>query len=172
MSKTTLKKHLQSLSKEQIVEQVLALYDASKQVKEYFEYYLNPDEPRQFEKYKAIIENEFYPKGKARGPKLRFSVAKKAIADFRSLYPSPELLGDLMITLVENACQFAYDSGDLWEQFYDSTSNNFEQALKYLQKNQILQHFRKRCELCVKHAEDCGYGFSDEMDGLFNEYYE
>jgi hypothetical protein len=172
MSKTTLKKHLLSLTKEQIIEQVLDLYDSRKPAKEYFEYFLDPNEKKAFEKYKAIIVNEFYPTGKTRGTKCRFSVAKKAIADFRSLNPAPELLGDLMVTLVENACQFAHDSSDLWEQFYTSTSNNFELALKYLQKNQILNYFRQRNEKCVKQTEYCGYGFSDEMDDLFNEYYK
>jgi len=37
-----------------------------------------------FGKYKAVIVNEFYPKGKYTDPKTRFSVAKKAIADFRA----------------------------------------------------------------------------------------
>jgi hypothetical protein len=65
MSKSSLKKHLQSLSKEQIIEQVLDFYDNSKAAKEYLEYSLNPNEKEMFEKYKAVIVNEFYPKGKS-----------------------------------------------------------------------------------------------------------
>jgi len=171
MSKLTLKKHLLSLTKEQIVEQVLALYDTSKAVKEYFEYSLDPDEKGQFEKYKAVIVNEFYPKGKTVTPKTRFSVAKKAIASFRSLNPSPKLLADLMLTLPEMACMFTNDYGDMWEQYYTSAATNFELTLKFLQKHKLLEHFRKRCRDCVKYAEPCGYGFADEMDDLFNEYY-
>lgn len=94
MSKIELKKHLQSLTKEQMIGQVLALYDNCKPAKEYFEYLLNPNEKEQFEKYKTIIVNEFYPKGLRFNPALRFSVAKKAISDFRNLKPSPELLAD------------------------------------------------------------------------------
>ncbi len=171
MSKTELKKHLLSLSKEQVVEQVLGLYDTCKPAKEYFEYLLNPDEKGQFEKYKAIIINEFYPKGKYVEPKTRFSVAKKAIADFRSLNPSPKLLGDLMVTLPEMACEFTFDYGDMWEQYYTSAATNFELALKFLQRNGLLEQFKLRCQDCVKHAEPCGYGFADEISGLFGEYY-
>lgn len=172
MSKTELKKHLLSLSKEQVIEQVLGLYDTCKPAKEYFEYFLNPDEKGQFEKYKAIIVNEFYPKGKYVEAKTRFSVAKKAIADFRSLNPSPELLADLMVTLPEMACKFTFDFGDMWEQYYISAETNFGLALKYLQKQGLLQQFKLRCQDCVKHAEPCGYGFADEISNLFNEYYE
>ena len=172
MSKTTLKKHLLSLTKEQIIEQVLGLYETSKLAKEYFEYFLTPDEKGQFEKYKAIIMQEFYPKGKYAEPKTRFSVAKKAIADFRSLSPSPELLGDLMVTLPEMSCKFTNDYGDMWEQYYTSAVTNFELALKFLQKNNLLEQFQLRCEQCVKYSEDCGYGFPGEMQQLYDDYYD
>lgn len=55
------------------------MYENIKPVKEYFEYFLNPNEIEMFEKYKAVIVNEFYPKSKYAEPKTRFSVAKKAI---------------------------------------------------------------------------------------------
>jgi len=171
MSKTALKKHLQSLPKEQIIEQVLELYESYKPVKEYFTFYLNPNEEGMFEKYKTLIVNEFYPKTKSFNPKTRFSVAKKAIADFSKLKPSPELIGDLMVTFVENACQFTFDFGDMWEQYYDSTATNFNLTLKFLHKNKLLENFKLRMENCVKYAEPCGYGFADEIRDLYYEYY-
>lgn len=172
MSKTELKKHLLSLSKEQVIEQVLGLYDTCKPAKEYFEYILNPNEQEQFEKYKAIIVNEFYPARILAFPKLRFSEAKRAIAYFRSLSPSPELLGDLMVTLPEMACKFTNEYGDMSEQYYTSATNNFELALKFMQKHGLLEQFKLRCENCVKYAEPCGYGFADEISELFYQYYE
>ena len=171
MSKTELKKHLQSLTKEQMIGQVLELYDNCKPAKEYFEYLLNPNEKEQFEKYNTIIVNEFSPKGLRFNPALRFSVAKKAIFDFRSLRPSLELLADLMVTLPETACKFTSEYGDMTEQFYTSTANNYELALKFLKKNNLLDNFKLRCQDCVKYAEPCGYGFADEIDQLFQEYY-
>lgn len=161
-----------SLTKDQVIEQVLGLYDTCKPAKEYFEYLLNPDEQGQFGKYKAVVINEFYPKGKYVEAKTRFSVAKKAIADFRSLNPSPELLGDLMVTLPELACKYTFDFGDMWEQYYTSAATNFGLALKFLQKHGLLEKFKLRCQDCVKFAEPCGYGFADEISELFSEYYD
>lgn len=172
MSKSELKKHLQSLTKEQIIEQVLEVYSNCKPAKEYLEYFLNPDEKEQFQKYKAIIIKEFYPEGKYFDPSLRFSVARKAISDFRSLKPSPELLADLMVTLPEIACKFTSEYGDMSEQYYTSAANNYEQALKFLQKNNLLENFKLRCEDCVKYVEPCGYGFADEISQLFYDYYD
>jgi len=57
------------------------------------------------------------------------------------------------------------------EQYYDSTVTNFETALKFLQQNNLLADFKLRCEDCMKYAEPCGYGFPDEIDQLFDEYY-
>ena len=80
MSKVALKKYLGTLEKSEIIDVVLDLYDARKEAKEYLEYILNPDEKEKMKEYKAIIRNEFWPK---RGDgKCRFSVCKRAIADF------------------------------------------------------------------------------------------
>lgn len=59
MSKPALIKHLLSLTREQLVGTVLEMYDNLKPVKEYFEYYLNPNEEEIQKKYKAIIQKEF-----------------------------------------------------------------------------------------------------------------
>ena len=76
-----------------------------------------------------------------------------------------------MVTLAENACKFTYEYGDMTEQFYNSAVSNFERALKYLQKEGLLDDFKLRCEDCLKYAEPCGYGFPDEMSDVFDEYY-
>jgi hypothetical protein len=173
MSKLQLKKELQKLTKDQLIEHITELYDTYKPVKEYYNTFLNPGNIQElFEKYKTIIVNEFYPNTKSWNPKTRFSVAKKAIADFGALKPPSKLLADLMVTLVENACRFTYDYGDMSEQFYDSTVTNFIRTLKYLEKEGLLDDFKLRCEKCLKYAELCGYGFPDEVDNAFYDYYQ
>ena len=91
MSKTTIKKLLQSMTKAEIIEVVLELYSARKEAKEYLEYYACPDENEKLEEYKSIIREEFYPK-RRREPKTRFSVCRKAVADFKKLKPSADVL--------------------------------------------------------------------------------
>lgn len=44
MTKAQLKKHLQKLPKEQVIEVILELYDARKEAKEYLDFYTNPNE--------------------------------------------------------------------------------------------------------------------------------
>ena len=61
MSKAKLKKHLLSLTKEQITDIVLELYDARKEAKDYLEFYLAPNCNAELEKSKKAIRNEFFP---------------------------------------------------------------------------------------------------------------
>jgi len=171
MSKPALKKHLLSLSREQLVETILEMYDNMKPVKEYLEYFLNPNEEEMLKKHKAVIQKEFALEWKYAEPKLRFSVARKAIAEFKALKPSPDKLADLMLTLPEMACEFTFNYGDMTEQFYDSAYTNFKTALAFIHKHNLLDDFKSRCEDCVKWASVCGYGFADEIAGVFYEYY-
>ena len=49
MTKAQLKKHLQKLPKEQVIEVILELYDARKEAKEYLDFYTNPNEDAKLE---------------------------------------------------------------------------------------------------------------------------
>lgn len=171
MPHSSLKKHFQSLTKEQMIELVLDMYEHSKPVREYLDYYLNPNEKELMEKYRAIILKEFALEWKTKEPQLRFSVAKKAISEFKSFKPDPKYVADLMLSLPEAACEFTYTFGDMSEQFYDSAYNNFKAAVTYIEKNGLLEMFKPRCKNCVEWASDCGYGFEDDMADLYYEYY-
>jgi len=172
MSKSILKKELNKLTKEQLVEQILDLYEKNKAVKELYNFYLNPKNERELiEKYKKIIWKEFGVEN-FMSAGLKFSVAKKAVSDFKDLQPSPEALADVMLYLPECACEFTYNFGDMSEQFYNGAYNNFIAALKFIAKHDFLDCFKSRVEQCVKWASPCGYGFADAINDVFYEYYQ
>ena len=169
MPKPNLKKELQKLTKEQLIEQVLDLYKKYNPVKEYYDFYLNPNEKELFKKYSEIITNEFYPK---RGePKMRFAVAKKAIADFKALSPSPLLLADLLLLLPEVATEFTRDFGDMWEQYYISAANNFDVALKFISSHDLFPQFKERIKNCLEMASECGWGYGDDLHEVYYNYF-
>ncbi len=163
MSKQKLKKELQQLTKEQLIEQILDLYDNNKSVKEFYNFYLNPvNEKDLAAKYKKQIRKEFNVENPMRSTE-KFSVAKRAISDFKNLQPSPETLADVMLYLPECACELTYCYGDYSEQFYNSAINNYLAALEFIYKNNLLDEFKLRAEQCVKWASVCGYGFGDDI---------
>ena len=111
------------------------LYDKNKSVKEFYNFYLNPQSENELaEKYIAIIKKEFDVNIPQRSG-LKFSVARKAISDFKALSPLPENLANMMMTLPELACKFTYNWGDMSGSFYHSTYNNFKAVLKFIQQN-------------------------------------
>ena len=53
MSKTSLKKLLSELDRDQLAEMIVELYEARKEAREYLEYFVSPDENAMLEKYKS-----------------------------------------------------------------------------------------------------------------------
>lgn len=170
MSKQQLKKLLNSMDKADIMSLILEMYDAKKEIQNYLDFYINPNEKEQFLKYKAIIEKEYSLT--VAEPKCRLVIAKKAVSDFATLKPSVLLQAELMMFLVECGCQLTRKYGDMWEGFYDGMYNNFVRALKFMKKHGLLMEFRINAEKCVRLASPCGYGFADDMANAFHDFYE
>ena len=78
---------------------------------------------------------------------------------------------ELMMLLVMCGCRFTYEYGDMFESFYTGMANNFERALKFMQQNDLPEQFKDDAEQCVRLSGYCGYGFTDDMAGIFEEYY-
>ncbi len=89
MSKAKLKKELQTLDKDQLIEVLLSTYSASTGAKEYLEFFLNPDVEALMEK-KAKIVNKELSRSKYGYSKARVSVINKAVRDFASFGVGPE----------------------------------------------------------------------------------
>lgn len=172
MSKLVLKKEFSKLSKEQLVEHILDLYDKNNSVKEYYQFYFNPtNEKELITKYKKLIRKEFNVENPMRSTE-KFSVAKRAISDFKNVHPSAESLADVMLYLPESACELTALYGDYSEQFYNSACNNYKTALEFLKKQDLLHRFQNRAMQCVKWADPCGYGFADDIADVYYQYYQ
>ncbi len=149
---------------------ILDVYSNSKAAADYIDHLINPDKGvEDLEKYKKVIEKEFYPKNPNLAT-LKFSVAKKAIKEFSDLKPDPLYLGELMLYLPELASKYTHDNGDVTEQFYTSTENNFKKALEYISKHGLLEHFKVQISRCVEYSLPCGYGFNEAMNDIYDTY--
>ena len=95
MSKAKLKKLLSTLSKEQVVDIMLQLYDASKEANAWLEFYIEPNSDTELEKYKKAIRSQFY--GRNDWPKdPSFRECNKLITAFKKLIPDPHAIADLI----------------------------------------------------------------------------
>ena len=169
MSKAKLKKHLQSLPKERIIEIMLELYDARKEAKEYLEFYLIPDSKAELGKCKKVIRQEFFP---TRGfsEKPSFAKCRKVISDFQKLKPEPACVADLMLYYIEQGCEYTVAFGDMWEQYYITLENNFDKAMKFIFMHGLLAQYYKRIEKLLDNANNCGWGFYDTLSDIYYQY--
>ena len=88
---------LKQLDKETLIKHISELYKKYKPVKEYFDFYVNPDEKKLLEQYKEKVTEGFFPK---RGYNIKLSISRKAINDFKKLGASQESIADLLLHFV------------------------------------------------------------------------
>ena len=167
MSKTTLKKLLKELDRDQLAEVLLELYDARKDAREYLEYFVSPNENAMLEKYKAVILKEFFPaKGRAR---TRTSVCKKAIKEFTTLHPSPRLIADLKMHLVECIARYAVATRSWVKESVENTwRQTFDDALNYMYANDLLDESMERITKVLSTAK----GLRGPLRHVLPEVYE
>lgn len=97
MSKLLLKKELKHLTKEQIVEVILSAYGASKEAKEYFDFFIDPNPSQLLEKYQNLIAKELSRVRLGRRSKARISLVRKHLKKFSTFEPGTDYLLSLHI---------------------------------------------------------------------------
>lgn len=147
MSKRDLKKYLQELDKSQLEEQIIELYEKFSPIKVYYDFVFNPKEDTLLKECKIKISNEYFPartSGKPRKPKMRRSVAQKYIKHFILLGVDSFIIADVMLYAIEIAQTFSAEKPVKSELFYKSMLNSFEQAVRFMIANGILEDFKSR----------------------------
>ena len=163
-----IKRELRKLDKEKLIEIVADLYKKDKSAKEFFDFYVNPNERDLFEKYQDKVFESFYPK---RGFGYKLKEGKKAITDFRKLATSSDSVADLMLFYVETGVNFTIDFGDIDENFYLSLERTFVQALTLARKENCLDKYDDRASKVVRDTKNIGWGFHDYLAEVYYEFY-
>ncbi len=89
MSKTSLRKELETMSAEQLRQMILDAYAARPEIKEYFEFFLNPDVEKLLSSQLRVVDREL-ARIKWGRSRARVTVLKKCIKNVMSLKPGPE----------------------------------------------------------------------------------
>jgi len=160
---------LKKLDNEALIMLISEFYKKYEPVKEFLDFYTNPNEEKIISNYKRKIKEGFYPK---RGYKLELSISRKAINEFKKLNTSKKSLVDLLLYFVECGVELTNEFGDIDENFYTSIENTFKIALKLMEDENILLLFKDRAFGVVTNTKDIGWGFHDYLGDLYYEYYE
>ena len=153
MSKRELKKYLKHLSKEQLEDQILDLYNRFKEVKEYYDFAFNPKENELMEQCRFQISKEYYPVS-SRKAKMRRSVAQKWIKKLILLDADASLLADVMFFNIEIAQTFSGEHIIRQDSFFTSLYKSFDESLRFVSEKGILTEFKGRIEKIAGDAID------------------
>ena len=167
MSRAKFEKLANEMTKEDLVEMVLALYDSKKEAKDYFEYFLNPNEEKAEEKCKTVLQKE-YTKTGVRPPKGRISKCKKALQDFEALRPSVERQIDVRLCMAELASKYGVKNWRIWEKNYKTIEKIFADTLLLILDNNLVNQYRTRIDIIQQTALRAGYWNLDVEEVLGN----
>ncbi|MEM7016669.1 MAG: DUF6155 family protein [Pseudomonadota bacterium] len=169
-SLTALKKQLRKKTKEELIEEIAHLYKSFTNVKEFYQSSFFEDDTAVLKKYKKIVWDEFSPNGRYDFPKLRLSVARKAVSDYKKVSTSATGLADLMLTYVEADVDCTNTFGDIDEPFYNSMESMYASALMHILKENLFYEFEDRLKSVVRNTYNIGWGFHDGLSELYEEY--
>jgi hypothetical protein len=166
IGKRELRKHLQGLAQDQLVNHLLHLGDSFKDVQAYLQNVVHPaDDETVRARYRQVVENEFFP---ARGyGKARLAIARKAVTDYRKVAASTEGVADLMLFYVEMGARYARAYGALDEPFCRSMESMYASALQWTVKHGLEDAFRPRAEAILTATRGMGYWFHDTLTDIF-----
>jgi hypothetical protein len=153
MSKRDLKKFVNELTKSQLEEQIISLYDKFIDVKVYYNFVFQPNENKLAQEAKIKISNEYFPV-KVKKPKMRRSVAQKIIKHFIVLGVDEFVIADLMLYTIEIALAFSSEKTIKQELFYKSMLNSYQQAVSFMVERGILPDFQSRVEAIAHKVEN------------------
>ena len=168
MGVADIKKELQNFDKSKLIEIISELYRKNKSVKQYFDFYMNPNEKELLQTYRQKVFEAFYP---TKGDRYSLKEGKQAITEFKKYEPSSELVADLMLFYVETAVQFTNDFGDINDAFYSSIGSTWLSSLTLMRKEDVLNSFSERVKKVISATENVGWGLHDYLVGIYFDFY-
>ena len=170
MSKRALKTYLDELTKKQLKEQVLDLYNRFKPVKTYYNFVFNPKEEKLLDDAKFKIAKEYFPQN-SRKPKTRRSVAQKIIKHYIQLGVDAYVIADVMLFNIEVSQKFTGEKPIKQASFYTSMLKSYIELLKFVAEKGISNDFTLRIKTVVKECENQNWPNSSEFeDALIQQF--
>lgn len=154
------KKELHQLEKEELIHHIAEVYKKYKDVKVYFDFYVNPDLDSLLDVYKSRVHEGFYPQ---RGWRLKLYRSRKAINEFKKLGISNEAEADLLLYFTEVAVGYARKKNVKTESFYLRLVKSFEKALEHIVRFQLEKTFHERIETLISRTEGLPWGCHNEL---------
>lgn len=163
----TVKRYLKGLSKPQLEGLLEALMQRNPQVREYLESALDEKKAKAiFDRYWNELATCFPPLP----AELELARARQLLTEYAKVGNDGEVAMQMMGHAALGA-QYAYNFGDMDEDFYGEFEESFEAALALAQKHGMVEDFRIPADDVARLVVGTGYGFADEIHGIYKHYF-
>ncbi len=164
-------RYLESLSTEELAEEIKKLHKLFPEVREYYQVQLQDNgEEVLLLKCKKFLQKSFSPYSDYSGPKL--GEARKAVNDFIKLSNNSLNIAEVMIYYAEMGVKFTNDYGDINEAFYASVESMYEKAAVYVSEHELKNQFVERFKKMVEVTDGIGWGFHDTLGEIYFEHFD
>lgn len=169
MSRTQLKRELIGMSSDQLIEVILDAYGARKEIKAYFDFFINPDVAKLKEKYFNAIQKEL-KRSKHGYCKARVSSINKLFKEFESFAPGNDAIAD-MYTLTISYVMRLDRSQYLSDTQYNWLSKTIERALVFADANECMDSMLEQFNTFLD-TENKSYGSRSQrtLSNTINNY--
>ena len=162
LTKKALLKHLNKSDKEDIIAEVITLFDKFKNVKEFYQAELSDDSNPILDKYKKKIAKAYsLPNPKERSTNINVN---KLINEFKKICIYDRELADLMLYRVECGIEAFTRNNKRSATFYNCIVVTFEDAIKLIVGDQSINEFKQRIDRVVKNAAKGKYDVKERME--------
>lgn len=131
MSKAKIKKYLELLSREELVEVITDLYEARKEARDYLEFFMDPDVKGVVEKARKNVSKLYFKNNDRPHKKFNFSEGNKEVRNFLSLGIRGEEASDVMQYNLEEAISWLVVKGSMSQTSWTAVVNNFRKTVDY-----------------------------------------
>jgi hypothetical protein len=167
LTKKALIKHLTKSDKEDIVQEVLTLFDKFKNVKEFYTAELTGEANPMLERYKKKITIAY----SSENPKERRTNlnVNKLIKEFKKISIYERELADLVLHRVECGISAFQKNANRSATFYNCITNSFEDAIKLISANDYQDEFRQRVHQILKSSGQGKFGIQERLEEITKE---
>ena len=162
LTKKALVKHLDKSDKEDIIREVVILYDTFKNVKEFYQSELSEDANPSLEKYKRKI-HEAYSRP---NPKERTTNANlnRLLKEFKKISIYDRELADLMLYRAECGIAAIKKNNKRSATFYNCILATFKEAVHLITADGSMNEFKPRIDKICKDAAKGRFDIKKEME--------
>ncbi len=164
LTKKALLKHLDKSDKEDIIKEIVTLFDKFKNVKEFYAAELSDSANPILEKYKKKIREAYLlmnPKERSTNMNLN-----RLITEFKKVSIYDRELADLMLYRVECGVAAFRRNDKRTVTFYNCILSTFEEAVKLIESGGYAEEFRQRIRKVIKDAEAGKYEIAESMSDI------